>query len=103
MVVQSSMALTGITAAQFNTPAATAAFATNIQDSLTIDATVTNVVATDTTGRRLKRRRELLQSGVDVSYELQVAIPDDGTCGALTFFQFVQFKTPARPKPSTFH
>ena len=84
VVVQSSMALTGISAAQFNTPAATAAFATNIEDSLTIDATVTNVVATDSTGRRFKRRRELLQSGVDVSYDLQVAIPDDGTCERLT-------------------
>ena len=86
MVVSSSMALTGISAAQFNTPAATAAFATNIEDSLTIDATVTNVVATDRAGRRLKQRRELLQSDtVDVSYDLQVEIPDDGTCDALTF------------------
>ena len=79
MVVQSSMALTGITADQFNTPAQTAAFATAIEASLTIDAEVTNVVATNTA-----RRRRLLQSGVDVSYDLQVAIPDDGTFDSFT-------------------
>ena len=68
----------GITAAQFNTPAQTAAFATAIEDSLTIDATVTNVVATDIARRRLKRRQLLQSGGVDVSYDLQVAILDDG-------------------------
>ena len=50
-----------------------AAFVQAVEASLSVDATVTNVVATNTARRRLARR-ELLQSGVDVSYTLQMAI-----------------------------
>ena len=73
VVVSSNMQMSGITADQFNTPAQTAAFATAVESSLTIDATVTNVVASNIVRRRLTHRT-LLQSGVDVSYDLQVAI-----------------------------
>ena len=72
------MVMTGITAAQFNTPAQTAAFATAVEDSLTIDATVTNVVATPLARRRLSGRK-LLQSGIDVSYTLQVELEAGST------------------------
>ena len=73
-MVQSSIRMGGITADQFNTPAQAAAFATAVETSLTIDASVTNAVATDI-GRRLARR-QLLHSGVDVSYDLQTKIEE---------------------------
>ena len=74
VMVQSSIRMGGITADQFNTPAQAAAFATAVETSLTIDASVTNAVATDI-GRRLARR-QLLHSGVDVSYDLQTKIEE---------------------------
>ena len=79
VVVSSGLELQGISAAQFNNPTQTAAFATAIEGTLTIDAVVQNVVATDIS---LPLRRKLLQSGVDVSYDVLVDVPDVGTCGA---------------------
>ena len=73
VAVDTQIQMSGITAEQFNTPEQTAAFAQAVEASLSVDATVTNVVATNTARRRLARR-ELLQSGVDVSYTLQMAI-----------------------------
>ena len=74
--VQSNLQITGITAAEFNTPAQTAAYATAIEDSLTVDPEVTNVVATSIARRRLPSSRQLLQCGIDVSYTLQMAIEE---------------------------
>ena len=73
VAVDTQIRMSGITAEQFNTPEQTAAFVQAVEASLSVDATVTNVVATNTARRRLARR-ELLQSGVDVSYTLQMAI-----------------------------
>ena len=65
----------GITAAQFNTPTQTAAFATAVESSLTIDATVINVVAQNINNRRLTSRKLLqVTQEIDVSFDLQVAI-----------------------------
>ena len=50
--VDTETRLTGITAAQFNTDANKAAFKTAVEDSLTIYATVTNIVAIDASRRR---------------------------------------------------
>jgi len=93
VVVSSNMQMSGITAAQFNTPAQTAAFATAVESSLTIDATVTNVVASNIVRRRLTRRT-LLQSGVDVSYDLQVAI-EAGSSATAVFAEAVADLTQA--------
>ena len=75
VVVSSSLQMTGVTAADFQTPAQQASFASAIESSLTIDATVTNIVATNIARRRLTIRT-LLQSGVDVSYDLVVVIAE---------------------------
>ena len=58
---------------RFPTPAQQASFASAIESSLTIDATVTNIVATNAARRRLAIRK-LLQSGVVVDYDLEVVI-----------------------------
>jgi hypothetical protein len=73
VVVSSSLQMTGVTAADFATPAQQANFASAIESSLTIDATVTNIVATPVTRRRLTLRK-LLQSGVVVNYDLEVVV-----------------------------
>ena len=67
------MVMAGITADRFNTPAQTGAFASAVENSLTVDATVTDVEATNIADRRLSGRK-LLQSEIDVSYTLQMAI-----------------------------
>ena len=81
VMVSSNMQMSGVSKDEFNTPENTAAFARDVEDSLTVDAVVTNVVASDVARRRLARR-QLLQSGVDVSYDLQMAIGGMfGSCG----------------------
>lgn len=55
-----------------------AGFKEAVEASLTVDAEVTNVVATDVARRRLLRR-QLLQAKVDVAYTLQVPIAADST------------------------
>ena len=65
------MIMTGITADEFDGDV----FAQAVEDSLTVEAEVTNVVATNIARRRLTSR-QLLQSGIDVSYTLQMAIEE---------------------------
>ena len=78
--VESNVVMIGsITAAQFNTPEQTAAFALAVEDSLTLDVKVINVVATNLVRRRLSRRQLLQgfsQPGIDIGYTLQMAIQD---------------------------
>ena len=68
-----TLLLPGMTAAQFNTPTQTASFAQAVQESLTVDADVTNVNATNVVRRRLAHR-QLTTGEIDVSYTLQMRI-----------------------------
>ena len=85
--VQSGMAMSGTTADQFNRPEKTVIFAQAVEDSLTVQAEVTNVVATDIVRRSLSRR-QLLQSGINVDYTLQMAIETGGTSSRLVLLDF---------------
>lgn len=82
--------MNGITALEFNTPDQQAIFAQAVEDSLTVDATVTNVEATDIS----RRRRQLLQSGVEISYTLQMAI-EAGATASDAFEELVEDLTEA--------
>lgn len=68
--------MSGLTAEQFNTPAQKVAFARAVEDALTVDADVTNVVATNVARRRLSRRQLQPTNVIDVDYTLQVAIAE---------------------------
>lgn len=71
IVVHSSNKLTGVSAAEFNTPENKAAFEAVVEASLTIKAFVINVVATDISSLR---RRRLLVSEIVVTYDLEVKV-----------------------------
>ena len=79
MKIQTSARLTGLTAAQFNTPSATAAFQQAIETAIDDPSvTVTDIQATDVTQRRLQLARRLqAPSSIDVSYTLVKELDDN--------------------------
>merc|ERR1719230_135456 len=84
-----------MTASQFNTPDNKAEFARTIEAAITVPADVTNVVATDVSMRRTRRRQLLASPGtIDVGYTLSTNL-DPGVEPAQAFNSLVTSLTSA--------